>query len=488
MNKISTGKLQVLWLGLSKISYFAGTLLSASILSHYLTKTDYGTYRQVIFVYITLLTFFSVGLPSAYGYFLPKLDKNQASNFILKQFKLLIILGLFFSIVLFFGATIIAKILRNNALLEAISYFSVIPLLTLPILGLDEIFAVLKKTHIIAIYSLITRVLSFVFIVLPVIYLRQDYIFAIYGWILSSIISLILGIIILLKYFDGNWRVESISYKTILQFSTPIMFASISSILIKAADSFLISRYFGSSVYADYINGFLELPLVGIFASSIATVILPLLVIEKSNKNALIIQMLKKVIEKTMIAIYPFIIFAIIFSKNIITIIYGSNYISSAYYFKLAMIINFFNIIYLSPYLLALGKNKVFANVHIFIAVGVWLFEYLAISLFRSPIIVAYISMSFAILKIIILLKLLVSYLNIPFSNIIPFNLFFRIVFHTTLTVFIIFYLQDYIINVPQLLKISFCFFFYATFLFITQKYFGINYLTVLKNNILKEI
>lgn len=37
----------------------------AAILSRYMTVDGYGTYRQVLYVYTTLLTFFAFGLPSA---------------------------------------------------------------------------------------------------------------------------------------------------------------------------------------------------------------------------------------------------------------------------------------------------------------------------------------------------------------------------------------------------------------------------------------
>ena len=58
------------------------------ILSRFFDKGDYGTYKQVMYVYSTLLAVFTLGLPKAYAYFLPKYATNYSRDIISKVTKI----------------------------------------------------------------------------------------------------------------------------------------------------------------------------------------------------------------------------------------------------------------------------------------------------------------------------------------------------------------------------------------------------------------
>src|SRR5690606_20232405 len=65
-------------------------------------------------------------------------------------------------------------------------------------------------------------------------------------------------------------------YKEIFAYTIPIMMAGIWGIAIKSADQFFISRYFGQEVFADFANGSLELPFVGMIISAASIVLAPI--------------------------------------------------------------------------------------------------------------------------------------------------------------------------------------------------------------------
>ena len=50
-------------LALANLMSFSVGIITAAILSRYMDVVEYGTYRQVIFIYTTLLVVFSMGLP-----------------------------------------------------------------------------------------------------------------------------------------------------------------------------------------------------------------------------------------------------------------------------------------------------------------------------------------------------------------------------------------------------------------------------------------
>ena len=97
----NSNTLQAFWLAIGNFSSFLLAIVSAAILSRYFSKTDYGTYRQVVYVYSTLLVIFTAGLPTVFSYFLPRYNLQQGKDIVLKVSRLLFYAGLLFSIFLF---------------------------------------------------------------------------------------------------------------------------------------------------------------------------------------------------------------------------------------------------------------------------------------------------------------------------------------------------------------------------------------------------
>ena len=92
---INSNSVQSFWLALSTFSSIAFSILSVAILSRFLSKSDYGTYRQIVYVYSILVVIFSAGLPSVYSFFLPKFTLEQGREIVSKISKILFVGGMF---------------------------------------------------------------------------------------------------------------------------------------------------------------------------------------------------------------------------------------------------------------------------------------------------------------------------------------------------------------------------------------------------------
>ncbi|MGN6645363.1 MAG: oligosaccharide flippase family protein, partial [Cytophaga sp.] len=189
---------QALWVVIGSLSSFSLAMISSAILSRYFPKEEYGTYKQIIYIYTTLLIIFTAGLPEVFAYFLPRYSINEGKAIVWKITGTLFLSGAVFSIFLFTFSGIIARFLNNPELERGIKVFSPIPFLLLPTLGIEGIFSTYKKTVFISIYNTLTRFLMLLFIVVPVILFNGSYITAIYGWLIVSIISLFIAF-----YFKG---------------------------------------------------------------------------------------------------------------------------------------------------------------------------------------------------------------------------------------------------------------------------------------------
>lgn len=473
-----------MWLGLGSLSTFSLTIISAAILSRYFDKAEYGTYRQILYVYNTLLVIFTAGLPKVFAFFLPRYSLEEGKDIVLKISKLLFLFGFIFSVTLFAGSGLIASILKNPELAIGLKYFSPIPMLLLPTLGIEGIFSTYKKTIFIAIYNTTTRLLMLLFIVLPVILYNGTYLNAIYGWLAVSVLTLILA-----YFFKGipfrniEKAVAPLKFKEIFAYSIPLVGASIAGLAIRSADQFYISRYFGAATFAEYANGFMQIPFVLMVTGAASTVLMPQfskMISEKAELNK-IAELWKSTLVKSAVIIYPMVLFFIFHAKPIVIFLFSETYANSAGYFQIAMVANFFNIIAFSPLLFSLGETRYYSKVHIIGAAIVWGGGFIVVNVFPKPYYIAVLSVLTSIIIVLINMNKISKLLGLGFWELIPIKSFAKIILHSLAIMLIVLFFKHYIwhnLNILSILIIDSISFF--VLLLLTAKFFGNDYIRVI--------
>lgn len=435
--------IQTFWVLLGSLSAFGFTLVSSMLLSRYFSKEDYGTYKQVMYVYNSLIVVFTLGLPRSFSYFLPKVSEGQAKDLINKINKILIGLGAIMSLCLFLGADIFAGFLKNAELAEPIRYFSLVPLFMLPTMGLEGILSTYKKTMFLALYNTLTKVFMLLCVVIPVIWFNGNVNSAIIGFTISSSLCFLSAL-----YFKNlpirKFKEEQcgVSYRDVLKYTLPLMGASVWGIIISASDQFFISRYFGNKVFADFSNGSLELPFVGMVISASATVLLPVFVKQIHTKGdeakEEVLSLWRSVLNKTVIIIYPLVIFCFCFADIIMILLYGQQYVTSGIYFQIKIIVNFVTVISYGPLMLAIGGEKYYFKVHMFGAIALILLEWISIKIFNSPYVVIIVSVMCQMGRITAMLLFISSYFKIKFFELFPIKLIFKILIPSAIILFLI--------------------------------------------------
>lgn len=423
MKQDTSNTAQAMWIGIGSLFSFLFSIVSAAILSRYLTKDAYGTYKQVMYVYTTLLSVFTLGLPLAYSYFLPRVSMGEGRMLANKLNRVFFVLGGVFALVLFFGADIIADILKNPSLAKNIRIFSPAPIFMLPTMGLQGIMATYKRTIWNAIYTVATRILMLLCVAMPVALYKADCETAIWGFTISSFISLIIAMWIMNIPFRGvKSERSSISYKEIFNYSIPLMAAGLFGVAIKAADQFFVSRYFGQEVFADFANGSLELPFVGMVLSAGATVLLPAFsrMISQGDSTEEIVALWKRTAVKSALILYPLVAFFLFFASDTMTFIYGDKYATSAIFFRIMLCVNFFTVIPFYPIILALGKTKEYAKMHMINFFMVWILEYLAVITLNSAFAITAVSVLCHIVKIMMMMGVVSSAIKVPLVKLFP--------------------------------------------------------------------
>lgn len=482
---------QALWVGLGSLSSFALAIVSAAILSRYFDKIEYGTYRQILYVYNSLLIIFTAGLPTVFSYFLPRYSIEEGKDIVWKISKMLFYFGVMFSVFLFLSSGLIANILNNPELAIGLKYFSPIPMLLLPTLGIEGIFSTYKKTIFIAIYNTLSRLLMLLFIVLPVILLKGSYLYAIYGWIAVSIITLISAFYFKNIPFRGVTKKRtSLKINEVFKYSLPLVGASIAGVAIKSADQFYISRYFGTEVFAEYANGFIQIPFVGMVTGATSLILMPQfskMIYDKTEINK-IATVWKSALTKSAIIIYPMVIFFIFNAKPIVVLLYSENYLNSVVYFQIAMIVNFFNIIVFAPLLFSLGETKYYSKIQMLGAIAAWGGGFIIVNTVFKPEFIAFLSVGITILLVIANMFKVSNILKLSLLKLIPVKSFLNVGIHSVLIISLVLLGKYYCwssLNNMAILVINFiCF---VILLATTSKFFNINYFSIVTPLISKK-
>lgn len=432
MSSNTNNTLQAFWVMFGSLAGFIFVTASAMLLSRYFSKVDYGTFKQVTYIYHTLLAVFTLGLPKAYSYFLPRVPKSHAKDVIGKINYILIACGVVFSLIIFFGSDLIAFLLKNPALSSLLKWFSLVPLFMVPTMGLEGILATYKKTKILAFYNISTKGLLFLCITLPVVFFNGEVKHAIIGFTVGSFISFLIAMI--LKYYPVKHEAKeksSYTYNNLFKYSLPIMLASIWGMVIVSSDQFFISRYFGSEVFAEFSNGATKIPFVGMIVGAISIVLAPiyskLAKDESSVSKNEIFRLLKTVFEKTIKLVFPVVTFFFCFSDIIMVVLYGDQYKMSGVYFSIKILENYFTLLTFAALILSIGGQRFYYKVHMYGALILVFLEYVSIYVINSPFAIVWVSTIFTILKVFVLLSYISNYLKVRVVNLFPLKLILKI-------------------------------------------------------------
>lgn len=476
---------QAAWIAIGSLFSFGFGIVSSMILSRYFDKGDYGTYKQVMYVYNTLLTVFTLGLPKAFSFFLPRVDKSQAKNLIKKITNLFFILGAIFSLILFAFSHQFASLLKNPDLDYAIKIFSLVPFLMLPTMGLEGVLATYKQTMFMTIYTIVTRTMMLLCVACPVMFLDCGYTEALIGFVVASFVSFILALY--LQYYPVRQEQNlkcNVTYREIFSFSLPLLYASIWGTVIASSDQFFISRYFGNEIFAEFSNGFIELPFVGMILGACATVLSPLfskLSYKTINPKDDIYPIWITVFKKTAMLIYPLVLYCLFFADIVMVVLYGSLYEISDSYFRIRLISNFFTLISYGPLIINIGKVKAYANVHMYSAIILVVAEYISVATIAEPHAVAVISLICHLGRIFFMLKIVSKYMNIKFYELFPLRIILKIIIPSVFILAAERYFFVTVLSLNEILSLIISFICYIIIYMIYARFAKMNYYSIIK-------
>lgn len=357
MSNSLTGKIGYISLG--KFLASLSSLIAGAILSRYLDKDTYGTYRQLWLVYNTLYPVIALGIPTSVNYFIPQLPHKERKMLNTQTFTVLTFGGAILSGVFFLGAPLIATIFHNPSLIPVARLFALIPILTLPTLYYQNLFICLDRPILVAGLSAGLAFGRLLVVSIPLI-MGYGLISVLIGLVVFSFAQFLIVTYLMFRPFGlrlSRWKFNL--FFSQLRYAFPIGIASIVGTLTKQLDKIVISSFFAASQYAVYANGAIEIPLIGIITGSVTAVLMPEFVrLNAGGKPEHLVELWHSAIRKVALIILPVMVFLLIYAPEFLTLLFSAKYAESASVFRVYLLALPNRITTFGTILLAMGLSS----------------------------------------------------------------------------------------------------------------------------------
>ncbi|MBX0357717.1 oligosaccharide flippase family protein [Halobacillus sp. Nhm2S1] len=343
----------------SKVVTLIVSFITAMLLSRMLTLKEYGTYSQIQVVVNLTTVIFMLGLPNSINFFLARAETNkEREQFLSVYYTFTTLLSIIVGLFLVYLTPKIVDFFDNKLLNNFIYVLAIFPWARIIISSIENILVVYKKTSLI-VWFRVSNSISLLGIILIVHFFNLA--FSVYMF-LFIIVEALFAIIVYIIVKDLSKRLKvniDIAYiKKILLFSIPIGLSSIIGTINITLDKLMIGNFLDTEQLAIYTNASREMP-VTIIASSLTAVLLPQLVRflkQKENDKAISIWGNASVLSYSIICIFATML--IIFSPEVITLLYSEKYLPGVPVFIIYSLVLLLRFTYFGMILNALGKTK----------------------------------------------------------------------------------------------------------------------------------
>lgn len=345
----------------SKLSSALIILLSYMLLSRFLPKDQYGNYRQLLMVTQIISSLLILGLPSGTIYFLSNKVIKEKQRIMMNIFAFKGLLVTTIVILIYPLSLLFDELFKTSFYTENIVIILLILIGTIFVSDIENFLIVEKQTNLLIKYVLINNSIYFILLLFGILN-KSNLIY--FLWILSvKYIISSLNYMYILR-FKTKYRIRKINInykeiKKIFYFILPLGLTSMVGILSTNIDKIMIGYYFNSDDFAIISNAAYELPFISLLGTSVFSVMIPILKKRYDEKRYDEVAKIWYETGKNMsLLMVPLGIVMLIFSKEIMIVLYSEKYIDGSNIFGIYQLRNIFRIFLYGTIFIVLGETK----------------------------------------------------------------------------------------------------------------------------------
>lgn len=411
-------------------------LAIAIALLQILSKTDMAIIGYLLMIHEVARNLATLGFPESIFYFFERVSGSAKRGFTAQTTSILLgtgfVAAFFVLIVSYFAPQLLTEWdpLNVQQVQDLLPWMGLLALLEIPTWPVTNVLLALDRQKDSAWYEMMTSLLSFACIVLPLA-LGYGLEISVYGLVIYGVIRFIGSFIWLhLVLPEGKLSDTDIPLKKQLNFALPLGFSSLTNKLNRYVDKFVVSILLSSAAYAEYYLGSQEVPIIKVIPFAVGSVLISRYVsLQLESKKEELLALWYKGIEKVSLLVVPLTILSIIIAPDLISLIAeseGTDYSNAVLPFQIYNLIVLVRVTHYGSILQAFGDTKgvfymslnlVVANIILSVPFTIW-FGIVGTAL--STLIAN-------IYNWLVLLRRIGGHMEIPFYKVLPFPFYFSV-------------------------------------------------------------
>lgn len=310
-------------------------IVSAAVLARIFSQADYASYRQTLLAYGFAVPFVTLGFDRALYYFLPG-EEKRSRGILVENLVWLVGAGALLSIFLLLGGNRLLALRFNNPdLVKLLLLLAPYPLLMLPAVSLSSCLMARNRTEQVAGFNISSRVLTLLAIVVPCL-LWPHPSTAIIGMVIAAAGTTGIALMLMFRACNaGRWQPTVAGILNQVRFSVPLGLATLITTVSLTLDKVLVAAASPPAAFAVYVNGAMEIPLLGIITASVA----PVLMVDyarlyKEGRISEILALIHRAMVKCALILFPAMVFFMCMAPELMCFVFGRKYESSAIPFR----------------------------------------------------------------------------------------------------------------------------------------------------------
>ncbi|NIR51526.1 polysaccharide biosynthesis protein [candidate division KSB1 bacterium] len=332
-------------------------MASMMVLTRILTKEDFGLLTFLLLLYSSVITLAQLGLPESVFYFFERVPKESRKSFALLTGRTLFYFAAAASLILI-AFNFIAPLwgFEMNGLAFPLI---LLVFLELPMVPMPNILIAIDRAKQAAWLNIAASSIQFAALTVPAL-LQQPVGTIVWALLGYGLFRCGLSAFLFLKNFPGKAApLPEGMMREQLRYSVPLGIAQILWGLNRQIDKYVVAAFLPVTVYAVYVVGSWEIPIVPTIAYSVASVMMPSFVgYFLNDEKDQLLSLWFRAIEKVAIVVLPLTILFLLVAEEFIVVLFSEAYIDAALPFRIYTLILLHRVAAYSSLLKAIGETR----------------------------------------------------------------------------------------------------------------------------------
>ena len=340
----------------------ATALVLGIILVRMISQQDFGTFRQVMLVYMFLAGVISLQLPNSLYYFVPKLGAQQQRRLLLQTMGVTGALALVIAVLMLGGAEFVARRFDNPDLAPLVRIMALYPFAERLVLLIPAYMISVDRALRGATYSVVAAV-GRVGAVVTMLALGFDLPAVMWAMVAVAGMVALVGCVDVLRICPpGPWKFARDLLKEQLAYTWPLLATAVVGTVNLQLNQLLIAVFFNPEEYAVYSCGAIQLPVVDLITASLAAAMMPRLVtLAGEGRLADALYTWQEGARKASLVIFPCFAFCLVCGHDFIVALFGQDYALASWPFRVYLCALPVRVAVYAAMLRAVGQTKVIA-------------------------------------------------------------------------------------------------------------------------------